>query len=82
MLAGTVAPAGDTWIEDKVDPSTTRLAVALIEPDWTLMVAAPADWPVAVPEAETVATLVSDEEKATVPFIDRWLPSLKVPSAL
>jgi len=47
-----------------------------------LMVAAPADCPVTVPDGETVATWVSDDVQVTIPFIERWLPSLNVPIAI
>jgi hypothetical protein len=46
------------------------------------MAAVPADWPVTVPDEDTVATCVSDDDQVTIPFIDRWLPSLNLPTAL
>lgn len=82
ILAGMLALIGLTWIEDNGAPSTTRLAVALIEPDCTVMVATPADWPVAMPEMLIVATLVSDDDQLAFPFTEWVLPSLNVPAAL
>lgn len=81
-VSGMVTLAGDIWIEDKVDPSTTTPAVALIAPDWALMVAVPADCPVTTPDEKTVATSVFDDVHVTAPFMGCWLPSLKVPVAL
>jgi hypothetical protein len=56
--------------------------VALTEPDWAVIVALPADWPVAVPETLTVATLVSDEDQVELPMSEYVLPSENVPTAL
>lgn len=82
MLSGTVAAAGEICNEDNVDPSTTSPVAAVIDPDLAVIVTAPADCPVAVPEGETVATWLSDEVQVTTPFMARWLPSLKVPVAV
>ena len=81
MLSGTVALAGETLSEAIVDPSTTSPVAADIGPAVAVMVTTPADCPVTVPEAEIVATCASDDNQATLPFICRWLPSLKVPVA-
>jgi hypothetical protein len=63
------------------EASTTTAAVPLTDPDLAVMVDCPADWPVARPKLETVATLVFEELQVTVPVIIWVLPSLNVPVA-
>src|SRR6266404_1799370 len=65
MVAGTVQLCGVTWMEVKAADSTTRLAVALTDPDCALMVVTPADCPAATPAVLTVATLLLDEDQVT-----------------
>jgi hypothetical protein len=82
MLSGMLALLGLICIDVNAAPSTTTLAVALTDPDCTVMVAIPADCPVAIPELLTVATFVSEEDQVELPLTERLLPSLNVPIAL
>jgi hypothetical protein len=82
MLSGSVALAGETLSEESVDPSTTSPVLPVTEPSVAVMVTAPADCPVTVPDPATAATCVSEDVHVTAPFIGRWLPSLNVPVAV
>ena len=65
MVLGTLEFCGVTRIELRADPSTTKFVVALWDPDCAVIVATPADWPVAIPVALTVAMLLLDEDHVT-----------------
>jgi len=69
-------------MEVRVEPSTIKFAVALIDPDCTVIVTAPADSPVAVPDPLIMAILGSEEVQVAFPFTECWLPSEYVPIAL
>ena len=68
-------------MELRVADSTSSWALALREPDWALMVAIPADCPVAKP-ADTVAMFVFEDDQVTQEFRFCVVPSLKLPTAL
>lgn len=68
IVAGSLRLCGVILIDTKLDPSTTRDAELLIVPNFAVIVAVPADCPVATPETPTVATLVSDEDQVEYTF--------------
>ena len=68
--------AGTTWTDSSGDALTTRAAVPITDPCRALMVALPADWPVAWPELTMLATFVADELQVTALVMVRLLPSL------
>src|SRR4029077_1094808 len=82
MVAGSLRLWGVILIETRFDPSTTSGAEALAVPNFAVIVAAPADWPVATPEIPTDATLVSDEDQVAYTFTFCVLPSVHFPLAL
>lgn len=49
VCSATVALAGETWIDARVDDATTTAALPLTDPCCAVMVAVPADSPVAWP---------------------------------
>lgn len=71
-----------TWSDERIAPSTSRCAVALIAPDCAVIVTTPADSPVAKPAPLTIATLVSDEDQLTSVSMFSLEPSVKVPAAV
>lgn len=82
MPTGSVALAGVTWIEVNEPDSTTRLAVAVIVPECTVMLAVPPDCPVAIPPWLTVATWLLEVDQVTYGLRGSLEPSVKVPIAL
>jgi hypothetical protein len=69
-------------MELSADDSTTKLALALKEPVFAVMVTTPGDCPIAAPVLLIVATVGSEEDQFTEPLMDCLLPSLNVPIAV
>jgi hypothetical protein len=86
MVAGSFRFCGVILIDTRLDPSTTRCALALNVPDVAgmvaVMVAVPADCPVVLPEMPTVAIWVSDEDQLVKTLMFCELLSVQVPFAL
>jgi hypothetical protein len=68
-------------MEARVDDATTTAAFPLTDPCDAVMVAVPADWPVARPKLVILTTLLAEELQVTVPVMGPVLPSLYVPVA-
>jgi hypothetical protein len=79
--ATTVAVAGVTAIELKGAAVTVRVAEPDLVPDVAVIVAVPADTPVATPGDATVANEVLPEVQVTLELISTVVPSEKVPVA-
>jgi hypothetical protein len=71
-----MALGGETCIELRVDDATTTAAVLLTDPCCAVMVAVPADWPVAKPKLVILTTLLAEELQVTALVMDAVLPSL------
>lgn len=82
MVAGRLRFCGLICTDISVPPSTTKPDVAPSEASCAVIVAVPADWPVAIPEILTVAILVFEEDQVTYIFKFCEFPSLHVPFVL
>jgi len=82
VCSATLAIAGVTVTELRLDDSTTNAAVPLTEPCCAVMIAVPADWPVTWPKLLMLATLVAEELQVTTSVTLAVEPSLNVPVAV
>lgn len=74
-----------TWRDERGEPSTKTVELALSVPNCAVIVADPADSPVTEPGPPTIATFVpemSDADHETNSFNICELPSLQVPVAV
>ena len=76
VCSATVALGGETCMDFRVDDATTTAAVPLTDPCCAVMVAVPADWPVAKPKLVILTTLLAEELQVTALVMDAVLPSL------
>jgi len=77
----TVAAAGVTAIDVNVAAVTVKVAEPALAPEVAVIVAVPADTPVATPDDATVATTSVPELHVTALLMSKVVPSEKVPVA-
>lgn len=82
ICAGMVALAGVIVMLFRAVASTIKLAVLLTAPTCAVIVTAPADWPVVVPDELMLAIVGSEELQVTTLEMFCVVPSLYFPVAV